>query len=821
MRSSAVHKSESGKAARWLFFAVPALVFIGVAALGVVAATAAQRSVDAQETQARLEAANRVGTGFQTVGIAFQTQISGMALAAETTQADRATMEALLGQNIADGFQFDWVSVFHRDTDGTVSPILVVGTDDPVLPDGADVARAIDSAVDTRGVAVGLRPDGLVTWIGFAASGPSREYLVYGELAMPSFPLPAESINAQPFDLALYVDVGGEPTRILTTTSERLVGDDVIRQDMTLGGVDAYVLLEPVGQIIGGGTRLMPRLVLIMGLVFGVALAVLTARMQRAKVEAVAAAERSDRDRRALGHVLENVPDLIASADTETRRVSFRNREELLGWPPESFSTLDMVHPDDRRFTGRQWEDLVSGRSERISMEFRVVPRGVLDQVGSVEEVPADSWEWFRVRAGIMKFEDGRPLELLAVVSQVTAEHDAESERKRLQEQLNRSQRLEAVGQLAGGVAHDFNNLMATVQSYSELLIEDVDDSQAREDLEEIRQAARRGSDLTRQLLAFSRAEASTAEPVNLNQSLHSMRKLLSRAVGEDIELELKLNDELPMVSIDPVGVEQIFMNLVVNARDAMPDGGRILVETRVQEVDEDMARTVAGLELGRYVKLTVTDEGSGMDRATREKAFDPFFTTKEVGKGTGLGLATVYGIVQQANGYVSIYSEVDRGTSIAMFFPALDQIAEGPTGDGPDESEDSGNEHGGVRILLVEDEPSVREAARRILDREGFVVVTAESGPEALSVDGIERFDVLLTDIVMPGGLSGTQVAAEIRRVNEGIGVVYMSGYSAEAVANHGVLEEGIELVNKPFSRQEIVGAVVRAAGLTMAAES
>ncbi|HEC09932.1 MAG TPA: hypothetical protein ENI86_10245, partial [Acidimicrobiales bacterium] len=178
-----MHKSESGKAARWLFFAVPALVFIGVAALGVVAATAAQRSVDAQETQARLEAANRVGTGFQTVGIAFQTQISGMALAAETTQADRATMEALLGQNIADGFQFDWVSVFHRDTDGTVSPILVVGTDDPVLPDGADVARAIDSAVDTRGVAVGLRPDGLVTWIGFAASGPSREYLVYGELS--------------------------------------------------------------------------------------------------------------------------------------------------------------------------------------------------------------------------------------------------------------------------------------------------------------------------------------------------------------------------------------------------------------------------------------------------------------------------------------------------------------------------------------------------------------------------------------------------------------------------------------------------------------
>ncbi len=812
-----MRKSESRRPARWISLAIPLLVFMGVAALGFVASTAAQRSVDAQETQARLEAANRVGTGFRTVGIAFQTQISSMALAAETTKADRATMEALLGQNIAEGFQFEWVSVFHRDDDGLAVPVLVVGQDDPVLPAGEDVARAIDTAVDTRGVVVGLRPDGLVTWVGFAASGPTREYLVYGEISMPSFALPAESIGAQPFDLALYVDVDGRPTRILTTTPDELAGDDVIRQDMTLGGVDSYILLQPVGQIIGGGARLVPKLVLVMGLVFGLALALLTARMQRAKVDAVSAADRSDRDRRALGHVLENVPDLIASADIETRHVTFRNRTGLLGWPPEAFSGLEMVHPDDRRATGRHWEDLVSGRVERISMEFRVVPREVLEAVGSVEKIPADCWEWFRVRAGIMQLADGQPAELLAVVSQVTVEHDAEMERKRLQEQLNRSQRLEAVGQLAGGVAHDFNNLMATVQSYSELLLEDVEDPQTREDLEEIRQAARRGSDLTRQLLAFSRAEATSAESVDLNDSLQSMRKLLSRAVGEDIELELKLSSRLPMVRIDPVGVEQIFMNLVVNARDAMPDGGRILVETRVQAVDEDMARAVPGLEPGRYVKLTVTDEGSGMSGETREKAFDPFFTTKEVGKGTGLGLATVYGIVQQAQGHVSIYSEIGIGTSIAMFFPALDVDGETSVVVPDTESGKSGIGHGGVRVLLVEDEPSVREAARRILDREGFTVVTAENGPDALSVDHIGEFDVLLTDIVMPGGLSGTQVAAEIRRVNENIGVVYMSGYSAEAVTNHGILEEGVELVNKPFSRREIVGAVTRAAGMAV----
>ncbi len=821
MWSRQVRKSENGRSVRWALASVPFLVFMGVTALGVVAAMAAQRSVDIQESRALLESANRVGNGFQTVGIAFQTQISGMALAAETTRADPATMEALLGQNIAEGFQFQWVSVFHRGEDGVIRPILVVGNDDPVLPPGEDVARALDTSADALGATVGLRPDGLVTWVGFAASGPSREYLVYGEISMPSFPVPAETIGAEPFDLALYVDVAGESTRILTTTRDDLNGEDVIRRDMSLGGVDSHLLLKPVGEIIGGGARLTPKLILIMGLVFGVALAVLTARMQRAKVAAVAAADRSERDRAALGHVLENVPDLIASADVETREVTFLNRTDLLGWPPRAFSTLEMVHPDDRPGTGRRWEELASGRVDQVTMEFRAVPREVLERADSIDQVDPADWEWFRVRAGIMHFEDGRPAELLVVASQVTAEHDAESERKRLQEQLNRSQRLEAVGQLAGGVAHDFNNLMATVQSYSELLIEDTEDPQEREDLEEIRQAARRGSDLTRQLLAFSRAEATTAESIDLNESLRSMRKLLSRAVGEDVELELRLAEDLPTVSIDPVGVEQIFMNLVVNGRDAMPDGGRILVETRVQDVDGEMARTTPGLEPGRYVRLLVTDEGTGMSRQTRERAFDPFFTTKEVGKGTGLGLATVYGIVQQAHGHVSIYSEPGMGTSVSVFFPAREQPAATvcePAGDG---ERAPGSAHAGIRVLLVEDEPSVREAARRILDREGFDVVTAGNGPEALAVDNPDDLDVLLTDVVMPGGLSGTRVAAEIRRLNPGIGVVYMSGYSAEAVANHGVLEEGVELVNKPFSRREIVEAVERAAGLAAAVGS
>jgi PAS domain S-box-containing protein len=397
----------------------------------------------------------------------------------------------------------------------------------------------------------------------------------------------------------------------------------------------------------------------------------------------------------------------------------------------------------------------------------------------------------------------------LVVVTDVT-------QRQRLQRQLEQVQRLESLGQLAGGVAHDFNNLLGVILNYATFVREEVagEDPQrwgpVREDVEQIEQAARRATDLTHQLLAFARREVVHPEVINLGESVRDTQQLLRRSLGEHIELSTALEDELWSVLADPGQMEQILVNLAVNARDAMPGGGRLLIETANVEVDESYAAARPGLEPGRYVRLRVSDSGDGMDPATLERAFEPFFTTKPHGEGTGLGLATIYGIVTQAGGYIRLYSEPGFGTACTVMLPATH--ARAPVARPEDESDLSGD---GEVVLVVEDEDGIREVARRVLDRGGYRVLTAAGGAEAIELvhahDG--PIDLMITDVIMPG-MMGHEVAAEIAARRPSIRMMYMSGYAQPLVGpSHGLPDDTI-LIEKPFTERSLMRTVREALG-------
>jgi PAS domain S-box-containing protein len=397
----------------------------------------------------------------------------------------------------------------------------------------------------------------------------------------------------------------------------------------------------------------------------------------------------------------------------------------------------------------------------------------------------------------------------LIVVTDVT-------ERQRLQRQLDQVHRLESLGQLAGGVAHDFNNLLGVILNYAAFVREELSGEDparwgpVREDVEQIEQAARRATDLTHQLLAFARREVIHPEVISLNESVRDTQQLLRRSLGEHIELSTVLDDDLWSVLADPGQMEQILVNLAVNARDAMPGGGRLLIETANLDVDESYASTRPGLEPGRYVRLRVSDDGAGMDPATLERAFEPFFTTKPKGEGTGLGLATIYGIVTQAGGYLRLYSEPGFGTACTVMLPATEEPAAGARP--PDEGDLSG--HGEV-VLVVEDEDGIREVARRVLDRGGYRVLTAAGGSEAIDLvreyDG--PIDLLITDVIMPG-MIGHEVAAEIGALRPATRIMYMSGYAQPLVGPSQGLPADTILIEKPFTERSLMLKVREALG-------
>jgi two-component system, cell cycle sensor histidine kinase and response regulator CckA len=381
------------------------------------------------------------------------------------------------------------------------------------------------------------------------------------------------------------------------------------------------------------------------------------------------------------------------------------------------------------------------------------------------------------------------------------------SERRQLEAQLQQSKKMEAVGRLAGGVAHDFNNMLAVILSYSSLLLKDLPAGDPlRGDAEEIKKAGERAASLTRQLLAFSRQQVLEPRPVHLNEIMTHMDKMLRRLIGEDVELSTRPAPNIGTVSVDPGQMEQVIMNLVVNSRDAMPRGGKLTIETARVDIDETAAREHLGLKRGPHVMLAVSDTGAGMDTATQAHIFEPFFTTKEKGKGTGLGLSTVFGIVKQSGGSIYVYSEVGKGTTFKIYLPCVD----GSVNPAHRETATVSTLKGTETILLVEDEEQVRNVAREVLKRNGYRVIEAKNAGEALLISERPTEDIalLLTDVVMPQ-MSGPELAKRLATTRPRMKVLCMSGYTDQAIVNHGFLGSGIAFLEKPFTPEALARKV------------
>jgi hypothetical protein len=410
----------------------------------------------------------------------------------------------------------------------------------------------------------------------------------------------------------------------------------------------------------------------------------------------------------------------------------------------------------------------------------------------------------------------GAATRLVGFCHDITEHRMADEGRQHLESQLRQAQRLESLGQLAGGVAHDFNNLLAVILSYTRFADEelaalatassDPRPTALREDVEQIRRAARRAAQLTRQLLAFGRREVARPRILQLNQVVRDVEQLLRRTLAEHVELETTLAPDLWLVSADPGQLEQVLVNLAVNARDAMPTGGTLTIETANVHVDAESAAAWHGVGTGRHVRLRIRDTGHGMPREVAERAFEPFFTTKPKGEGTGLGLATVFGIITQAGGSTHIASEPGRGTTISALLPATDdELGEpGPEPDRP------GRLSGEETVLVVEDQEAMREVTRRLLARNGYRVLTAASGAEAIEIARRDQtgIQLLVSDVIMPQML-GMEVAAALTALLPDLRVLYMSGHARPVLASQGTLDPAVALVEKPFSEEELLAKV------------
>jgi signal transduction histidine kinase/CheY-like chemotaxis protein len=442
---------------------------------------------------------------------------------------------------------------------------------------------------------------------------------------------------------------------------------------------------------------------------------------------------------------------------------------------------IERIHPDDRRSVLE-----TVGRAMRSGTDFTVLNRAIW---------PDGSVRWLSGAGRVHLDEHGEAARAVGISLDVT-------EQRTREEQFQQAQKMEAIGRLAGGVAHDFNNLLTVILGHCELLLAGLDPGDSRHgDIKEIQKAGSSAAGLTRQLLAFSRKEIIEPKLIDLNEVVAHIQTMLGRLIGEDITVRVRRRPEPAFVTADRGQMEQIVLNLAVNARDAMPRGGTVTIETATIELDENYAKTHLSAKPGPYVLLTVSDTGTGMTPQVQSRLFEPFFTTKEIGKGTGLGLATVHGIVTRSGGSINVYSEVGRGTSIRVYFPRTDAVEMGveelsPLSRLADRT---------PTVLVVEDEPGLRGLARRLLQQQGYTVLVAANAEEAARLfEENPSIDVLLTDVVMPGG-SGPQLAARLADRQPELKVVYMSGYTQEAIVHHGIVDPGIAFLHKPFTSESL----------------
>ncbi len=468
-------------------------------------------------------------------------------------------------------------------------------------------------------------------------------------------------------------------------------------------------------------------------------------------------------------------------------------------WTDETYRIHGISPDHDPSDIGRDLDFFPPEAKPIIEAAFR---RAVEEGVPYDLELPfqrADGQRiWVRTVARPI-FEDGRVVRVMGNIMDITDRKHAQLQHEQLEEHLRQAQKMESIGRLAGGVAHDFNNLLSPILGYAEMLLLDMKpDDPHGEDVQEIHRAADRAKELTQGLLAFGRKQVLEMKAVNLSHLVGGFQKMLRRLVREDIEVEIHLAQPLGHVRADPGQLEQVLMNLVVNANDAMPGGGRLTVETADVHLDEEYAHVHADVAPGDYVALTVTDTGCGMDDVTMSQIFEPFFTTKERGKGTGLGLATVHGIVKQHGGHIWVYSEPGRGTTFKVYLQRADAAA--PEGAAP--AVEAATPRGEETVLVVEDEAAVRRLVVGMLSAHGYRVLAAGNAEEArtLAAEHAGTIHVLLTDVIIPGA-NGRQLFAELARARPGLRVIFMSGYTANVIAHHGILEEGVHFLQKPFT--------------------
>jgi PAS domain S-box-containing protein len=489
--------------------------------------------------------------------------------------------------------------------------------------------------------------------------------------------------------------------------------------------------------------------------------------------------------------LIENIPEVAWTADEQGNATFISEKiKTVFGYSPEEILALGAelwfgrMHPDDRERVKKAYAALFH-HGQAFDVEYRI-------QHGD------GHWMWWRDRAAMIEEEHGKRY-ADGLLTDIT-------EHKNLEIQLRQAQKMEAVGLLAGGIAHDFNNLLCVLQGHAELAKDRVQHSpDVLEHLQVIEETGRRAASLIQRLLAFSRKQVLWITVFDLNVTIAGVEKLLSRVLGENIELTTCFEVSPAFIKADPAQVEQVLMNLTLNARDAMPEGGRLTIETSAIDLDETGIRQYGDLAPGPYILLSFSDTGCGMDDETLDRIFDPFFTTRPRGQGAGLGLATVYGIVKQGHGHVSVDSRPGRGTTFQVYFPAQTTPAERGH-----EAPATHIRQGTETILIVEDEPQLRKLTRIWLEGFGYSVVEAAGAGEAFNMlEIVERkIHLLITDLVMPG-LNGRQLAEQVCSKYPSIRVVFMTGYTDDVVVQRKLLQPGIHLLRKPFSRAELARTV------------
>jgi two-component system, cell cycle sensor histidine kinase and response regulator CckA len=452
---------------------------------------------------------------------------------------------------------------------------------------------------------------------------------------------------------------------------------------------------------------------------------------------------------------------------------------------------LSLVHPEDRAPAEEQRAQQIRHFNGRFTTEYRLRKKG-------------GDYIWIESNGKVITWmPDGSPARTVGTITDITA-------RRRLEEQYHQSQRLDSIGRLAGGVAHDFNNLITVINGYAMMLLDEMPtDSPVMEGLTEIREAGQRAAGLTQQLLAFSRKQILQPVVLNLNDIVTDVSKMLHRLIGEDIDLVIKLDPEPGNIIADPGQIEQIIINLAVNSRDAMPTGGTLMIETASVYLDENYVRQHPRLHVGQHVMMAVTDTGTGMSPEVQEQIFEPFFTTKPKSHGTGLGLATVYGIVTQSGGWIWVYSEPGKGTTFKLYFPR--------TGEPPEQAKavPKTDLSGTETILVVEDQAEVRRLTIRALNKYGYNVFSAVNAEEAIAFCEQHRgpLHLVVTDIVMPG-LNGRELAKRLAEMRPDLRFLFMSGYTDNAIAHHGVLDDNVNYLQKPFTPESLAERVRKVLG-------